>query len=91
MMTLILAHGGEILLRTKTRQKINTVNPLVHCIVPTIQTKVSSQDLLSKAERGSCAGLGIAVTIFKDQIAEGFGATHDDPVLAFVVKRFSCL
>ena len=90
-MALILAHGREILLRKKTGQKINTVNPLVHRIVPTIQAQVSSQDLLGKAEGGCCAGLGITVAVFKDQITEDFGAPDDDSVLAFVEKRFSCL
>ena len=48
MMPLVLAHGGEILFGTKTREEIDAVEPLLDGVIPGIEAQISIQNLLSK-------------------------------------------
>jgi predicted aspartyl protease len=48
MMPLVLAHGGEILLGTKTREEIHAVEQLLDGVIPGIEAQISIQNLLGK-------------------------------------------
>jgi hypothetical protein len=48
MMALVLAHGGEVLFGTKTREEINAVEPLLEGVIPAIQAQIAFQNLLGK-------------------------------------------
>ena len=48
MMPLVVAHGGEVLFGTKTREEINAVEPLLEGVIPAIQAQIAFQNLLGK-------------------------------------------
>ena len=48
MVPLVLAHSGEILFGTKTREKIDAVEPLLDGVIPAIQAQVAFPDLIGK-------------------------------------------
>ena len=48
MMPLVLAHGGEVLFGTKTREEIDAVEPLLDGVIPAIQAQVAFPDLIGK-------------------------------------------
>jgi hypothetical protein len=86
MMPLVLAHGGEVLFGTKTREEIDAVEPLLDGVIPGIEAQISIQNLLSKARGCLRAWFGVAVTILKDQIAKNLRTPHHNAVLGFVEK-----
>ena len=91
MMPLVLAHGGEVLFGTKTREEIDAVEPLLDGVIPGIEAQISIQNLLGKTRGRLGAWFGIAVTILKDQIAKNLRTPHHNAVLAFVEKMIRLL
>jgi hypothetical protein len=90
-MPLVLAHGGEVLFGTKTREEIDAVEPLLDGVIPGIEAQIPIQNLLGKTRERLRAWFGVAVTILKDQIAKNLRTPHHNTVLAFVEKMIRLL